>query len=245
MSTTTPNVTEGEVSLSDVVAEQKEGNQQPRPRPGMGTPPADTDQAPAEPQTSPAAPSEQPPQKQDSDLEILAPAVSAKEWKFGPEGNEQTYIQRELSVISKAQWFGLIGEIVDKSLGGENSFSLNSLLSPPENVRPDQLRMQDFREADTFVHAIGKLMMFSPEFLEKSVCIWLSVPDYEWDFVRAVIRQSPAIGGLSDDQAEEMLSVFIDQNLPAITTFFRDRFGRIRDRVRARNLENQSVSSKR
>lgn len=182
------------------------------------------------------------------DLEILAPKIKAKQWTFGPEGSQLTYVQRELSTISKTQWFSLVGEFLDRALGGENSISLNSLLSPPENVRgsAQNLRIEDFQDADTFVHAIGKLVMFAPEFLEKSICIWLEVPDHEWDYARMVMKQSPEVGGLSDDMTEEIMATFLDQNYKALSSFFRDRFGNLRKRWQARQKEaEQSRSQKR
>jgi hypothetical protein len=247
----TAPIAEKEISFEDALKEEGQNESPesaqpappapPRPRPGsidQPLPPEAPRTAPSQPQamSAPAEPEE------ESDLEVLAPTSRAKEWKFGSPPDEYTYIQRELSVIGKAQWFGLVGEIVDKSLGGDNSLSLNSLLSPPENVRPGNIRMQDFQDADTFVHAVGKLLVHSTEFLEKSICIWLSVPDYEWDLAREMFRLSPDLGGLSDDQAEEMLNTFIDQNYVAISRFF-SRQVRSRSRSRGGSSEGSGTIS--
>jgi hypothetical protein len=176
-----------------------------------------------------------------SDAEILSPAVKSKQWVIGPEKMERTYIQSELSVIGKFQWFSLVGEILDDSLTGDGKISLNSLLTPPEIVAGKPV-MQQFADADTFVHAVGKLIKISPKFLTDSVCIWLSVPDYEWDLVGQMMKMSPTDGGLNDDQFEEIFNLFIDQNLPSIERFFRERFPRLRDRWQARRKEIRDPS---
>jgi hypothetical protein len=188
----------------------------------------------------------------EEDLEILVPKTAAKEWKIGSEGPDgngvvRTYIQQELSVLGFAQWTGLVGEFLDKAMSGENALTLNALLSPPQLPQAGQkLTMQSFQDADVFVHAIGKLVQFAPEFLGKSVCIWLDVPDYEWDLVQALMRQSPASGGMSHDMFQEILEIFIDQNYGEINRFFRTRQRQIRARWQARAKEaSQSHSSKR
>jgi hypothetical protein len=215
-----------EVSYEQAVAEQNEIDQaegRPRPRPGA--------------------------KSEGEDLvDLLAPKKGAKEWAFGrdKDGNPiRTYIQRELSVITKAQWFSLVGEVMDEALGGDNSLSLNTLLSPPEGVRAggSGLRPADFQDADTFVHAIGKLLVYAPDFLKKSICIWLDVPDYEWELAQELMRQSPELGGLSDEQFTEMVEIFIDQNFEAIRANFRERFPRLRDRWQARAKEADQFRS--
>lgn len=216
-----------EVSFEDALAEE---NSEPgtRPRPTQGQP--------------------QPvPEKEENELDIFAPQVAAKEWTFGSDV-KKTYLQRELSVIGKAQWFSLIGNILDKALSGENAISLNSLITPPENisnVRGRTLAPSDFQDADTFVQAVGKLLVYAPEFMYKSVCIWLDVPDYEWNLVESLMRNSPSEGGMSDEMFEGIFATFIDQNYSAINRFFRERYPRLRGRLQARrNEHNQSASPK-
>jgi hypothetical protein len=180
----------------------------------------------------------------EEDLELLAPKVAPRQWTFGPEGSQRTYIQYELSVTGSAQWFGLVGEVLEDALSGDHALSLNSLLSMP-TPRGGQLQIQDFQDADMFVHALGKLLTHAPKFLEKSVCIWLAVPDYEWELVAELMKLPPSQGGMSHEQFEEILATFIDQNYPEIDRFFRVRFPRLRDRWQARAKEaSQSRFSK-
>jgi hypothetical protein len=170
------------------------------------------------------------------DLELLAPKIKPREWTFGPEAQKRTYVQYELSVTGSAQWFGLVGEVLEDALSGDNALSLNSLLAVPER-QAGQFQIQDFRDADMFVHALGMLLTHAPEFLEKSVCIWLNVPDYEWELVAALMKLSPAQGGMSHDMFEGILETFIDQNYPEIDRFFRVRYPRLRARWQARAKE--------
>lgn len=234
-----------EVSFEEALAEEKDGSDpQPDSTPAPDPGPVDqSDDAPAaRPRPGQAQEEVHTP---ESDLELLAPKTGAKEWTFGtPDSIQKVYVQRELSVIGKTQWFSLVGEILDKSLSGDSRLSLNSLLTPPERSPGEPLRPTDFRDADTFVHAVGKLMEHSPQFLSQSVCIWLAVPDYEWDLVDDLMKRSPQAGGLSDDQFEEIFAIFLDQNLPSIMRFFQERFPRLRGRFQARRKEIEESRSR-
>ena len=210
------------------------------------------DQSPVEdaprprPQTSPEEAKTAKDQAEE-ELEYLAPKRGARQWPFGKDQNGnpiRMYTQRELSVIGKAQWFALVGEVFDKAMTGEGALTLNSILTPPPGVNP-QMQLQDFQDADTFVHAIGKLMVYAPEFLEKSICVWLSIPDYEWDLAREMMKMSPDQGGLSDDTFEDILATFIDQNFVGIDRFFRERANRVRARYQARAKEAAQSRSQR
>jgi hypothetical protein len=208
-----------DVDPNEALSEGEVEQNSTRPRPG-----AQTDNGPTKEQIA-------------EDMAALAPKAGSREWKIGPPEQQRTYIQRELSVIGKAQWFGLVGEFLDKALSGDNALSLNNLLAPPQFRNPGVISPADFQDADLFVHAVGKLLTHTPEFLGKSVCIWLSVPDYEWDLVQEMMKQSPEVGGMSDDMFQEIFETFIDQNYKAINTFFRQRFPQLRARWQARAKE--------
>jgi hypothetical protein len=68
------------------------------------------------------------------------------------------------------------------------------------------------------------------------------VPDYEWDLVAMLMKTSPEAGGVSDDDFEEIFATFIDQNLPSIDRFFRERYPRLRARWQARQKETRDPS---
>lgn len=177
---------------------------------------AKAEQAPSEPQKQ---------EKPEDVLDILVPKSEPRVWQIGP----RQYVQKELSFLQKMQWFALVGDVMDKALSGPNGMSLNSLFESP--ARGGTMTLADFRDADMFVQAIGKLVAVAPKFLVDSYCIWLNVPDYEKDLVAEQMAQSPAEGGLSDEQGIEIIEVFIDQNYAALDRFFRELVARLQRRV--------------
>lgn len=183
------------------------------------------------------SPAPAPAQKKEEDtLDILKPKAEPKQWTIGKDDISRQYVQKPLSFIGKMQWFSLVGEVLDKAMGGQNALSINSLMSAPSG-QPDQLTMQDFRNADTFIHAVGKLLVYAPDFLTKSYCIWLSVPEYERELAKQIMELPPEEGGLTDDQGLEIIEVFIDQNYEALDTFFREKLADLQKRIQARRKE--------
>lgn len=174
-------------------------------------------------------------EKEDEDyLDILQPKAEPKTWVIGKEDYERTYVQKPLSFIAKMQWFSLVGEVLDRALSGPDGMSLGNLFSTPGG---GSFAPQDFREADTFVQAVGKLLAVAPDFLVNSYCIWLNVPDYERPAVAEIMMLPPDEGGLSDEQGLEIIEVFIDQNYEALDSFFRESLGRLQRRVQNRAQE--------
>lgn len=165
-------------------------------------------------------------------IDILQPKSAPRTWDIGPENMRRTYIQRPLGFLAKMQFFSLVGEALDKALSGPNKMSLGGLLSAPGG-RGSALSMDDFRDADTFVQAISKLLAAAPDFLVDSYCLWLGVPDYEQEVVKELMKLPPDDGGLTDDQGLEMIEVFIDQNYDALNSFFTERLGGLQKRFQA------------
>lgn len=196
-----------------------------------------TDQAPQA-----DAPSQQPEDPKET-LDSLRPMSDVRIWTIGPEGIEREYIQRPLSFVQKMQWFALVGKVLDKAMSGEGALSMNNLLSAPEG-RPRQLTLADFRDADLFVQAIGKLLVYAPDFLTDSFCIWLSVPDYEREVAKDLMQRSEDEGGLSDEAGIEIIETFIDQNYEALDRFFRDLVARLSERIAARAKEATTASQR-
>lgn len=179
-------------------------------------------------------------------IDVLRPKAKSVEWTIGKGEYERKYVQRPLSFIQKMQWFALVGEVLDKAMGGENALTVSNLLSGPQ-VRGG-LSVNDFRDADTFVHAIGKLLVYAPDFLQRSYAIWLGVPDFEQEIAAQIMALPPEEGGLTDEQGLEIVEVFIDQNYEALDRFFRERLGQLQKRVQARMADargQQSPQSKR
>lgn len=185
------------------------------------------------------------PEKPKEVLDTLRPIAKSVEWNFGPNG-ELTYVQRPLSFIGKMEWFAKVGEVLDSSMGGENPLSMGSLLDAPTSERG--LTMNDFRDADTFVHAVGKLVAKAPDFLFESYFIWLNVPTEQRDLLMRVWRMPDEEGGLTDEQGLAIIETFIDQNYGALDRFFRDRVTglgrRLAERRKAAEASQQSKPSK-
>lgn len=192
----------------------------------------------------PTPTAEQPQAEPERDvLDTIVPKKEPKTWTFGPPDLERTYVQKPLSFIAKMQWFSLVGDVLDKALSGPNGMSLNSLFATP--TRGDSLRMEDFRDADTFVHAIGKLLAAAPDFLVDSYLIWLNVPDYDREIMRQIMKMPPDEGGLTDEQGIEIIEVFLDQNYEALADFFSQRIGQLQNRIQKLNKIRASRPSKR
>jgi hypothetical protein len=172
--------------------------------------------------------------KEEDILDILIPKSEPKTWTIGKNDYQREYVQKPLSFIAKMQWFSLVGDVLDKALSGPDGMSLGNLFSAPGGA---QLGAADFREADTFVQAVGKLLAVAPDFLVNSYCIWLNVPDYERAVVAEIMMLPADEGGLSDEQGIEIIEVFIDQNYEALDTFFREFLGRLQTRVQQRAQE--------
>jgi hypothetical protein len=162
-------------------------------------------------------------------LDIIEPKAEPHLWRIGPEGAEEEYIQKPLTFIGKMKWFSLVGDALDKALTGDNAISLNSFFEAPTG-RPGELRAGDFRDADTFVQAIGKLLAVAPDFLTDSYCIWLGVPEYDRRRVAEIMEVT-----LTDDDGMEIIEIFLDQNYEALASFFGERIGRLQRRVEALN----------
>ena len=176
--------------------------------------------------------------KEEEDvLDILQPKAEPKTWVIGKDDYSREYVQKPLSFIAKMQWFSLVGDVLDKALSGPDGMSLGNLFSAPGG---GSLAPSDFREADTFVQAVGKLLAVAPDFLVNSYCIWLNVPDYERPVVAEIMMLPADEGGLSDEQGIEIIEVFIDQNYEALDTFFREFLGRLQKRVQQRAQETSN-----
>lgn len=150
------------------------------------------------------------------------------------QGNEQKYIQKPLSFVGKIQFLSYIGEVLDKAMSGNNALQLNSLFDVP--VRGDILSAQDFSDAQTFVQAVGKLLVYAPDFLSKSYCIWLRIPEYERDWAIVAMEES-----LSDEEGFDIIDTFIDQNWETLQGFFSERLPNLSKRLQARYRASQSA----
>ena len=193
-------------------------------KPGEDATTATYDQKPGEAQET-----QTPEQTQQEVLDAIVPNAEPHVWTIGPPDMERTFIQKPLSFIAKMQWFSLVGNVLDKALSGPQGLSLAGLFAAPG--RAGELRAQDFRDADTFVQAISKLLAAAPDFLVESYLIWLNVPDYDRGPVRDLMNLPADEGGLSDEQGIKIIEVFLDQNYDALASFFGERLQALQNRV--------------
>ena len=178
-------------------------------------------------------------------LDVIVPRSEPQVWTLGLPPDEREYVQRELSMIQKFQWFGEVGDVIDKALSGENAMTIGHLFEAPSGMRGGaSFDPNSLREADTFLQALSKLVKYAPSFIQDSFVIWLNVPDHEIDWAKEVMKLTKDEGGFSDDETIAIIEAFIDQNWPAIEHFFREKVGQIRKRVQARTQGNESPSSK-
>jgi hypothetical protein len=188
------------------------------------------------------APEEEAPASTSTDkvdvIDTLVPKAEPRNWTIRTtakdrSGEEQvienTYTQRPLLYFPKMEFFGLVGEAIEKAMAANEGTSINSLLSGPNLRDPSALTLSDFSDAEQFLAVVGKLLNYMPDFLAKSYCIWLDVPDNQRVWAMEALKQT-----LTDDEGIEIIEIFIDQNWDAIEDFFRVKIGSLRDRVQAR-----------
>lgn len=174
--------------------------------------------------------------KQEDVLATLKPKAEPKPWTIGKGENSKTYVQRPLTYFAKMEWFGLVGEVIDQAMAGDKGLRIGSLFEMP-NMEGGVISASAFSDADTFVQAVGKILTYAPDFLQKSYCIWLAVPDHERYWAREVMALPPDEGGLTDDEGIEIIEIFIDQNWDAVESFFRDKIMSLRDRIQSHRKE--------
>lgn len=223
--------------------------------PGPGAPVEDVDPK-AEMDKASVAPGsvDQGPEPETEDettdvIDTITPKAKPKTWKLqqkSPEGEvieEESYIQRPMSFLAKMKFFALVGEVIDKSISGDDDkegIRLSALFELP-GERGGQLRAEDFREADMFVQGVGKILQYAPDFLEKSYCIWLNIPDFQEDWAISVMNQPVEQGGLTDDDGLEIIEIFIDQNWESLESFFREKIASLRDRVNQHRDQDETA----
>jgi hypothetical protein len=171
-------------------------------------------------------------EEQREEMEVIVPNRDNRDQTIGLRENAVTFTQRPLSYFGKMEWYSLLGQALDAMLSEDSGISITQMLGSV-NVRGGGLSMSDFRDADQFIKAITRLMVYAPDFLEDSYCIWLGVPRGDRGWTKELMRQPEEAGGLSDDDGLMILQTFIDQNIDAIESFFVERVPKIFRRIQA------------
>jgi hypothetical protein len=157
-------------------------------------------------------------QPQDT-TEILTPSVENRRVTIGPKEYEVEFVQKPLSFFGKLEVFSVLGGALDKALSGPDGIVLSDLFEGPAKVG-ENLTNQNFRDADTFVRGIAKLVQFAPSLFSDLYVIFLGVPRGEREVVKDMMERPEGDGGLSDEDGIGILETFIDQNWDVMVDFF-------------------------
>ena len=149
-------------------------------------------------------------------LDTLVPPNQKVDYTFGVDGH-LTYTQRPLSFFGKIELFSILGTAVEGALSG-GGVSVADLI---DDVPTGDA--SNFKEADSFVKSIAKLVQYVPDLLKDLYVIALGVPREEREYVKSVMELPETQGGLTDDQGIQILEVFIAQNWDVLLDFFKSK----------------------
>jgi hypothetical protein len=169
-------------------------------------------------------------QPAEDSTEILEPSAQLRTIHLGVEPNVKTYVQKPLSFFGKMEIFSVLGGALDKAMSGDDGLSLNELLNGPGELG-GSVTAENFRDADTFVKAIGKLLQYAPDLFLDLYVVILAVPRGEREVVKEQMRHNEEDGGLSDDDGFGILETFIDQNWDVMADFFGARIQPLIEKV--------------
>jgi hypothetical protein len=175
-------------------------------------------------------------------IEKIEPKAAPREQTLRLGDDEKTYTQRPLNFFGKMKFFACLGGALDKAMTGEGALTLSHLFSAASG--PSSLGSPSaFKEADLFVQAIAKLMVYAPNLLKDLYVIWLGIPQGEVPWAIAAMDQPADMGGLSDEDGLAIVETFLDQNGDAIESFFVDKIRPLVERVK-NQFAPASASSK-
>lgn len=194
------------------------------------------------------------------DLEIQ---VEAREWKVegkitvrNPRTQQdeerefsRSYMQKPLSYTAMLQFTALVGERISQAMG--EGVTLDSILGDVSGIA-GAIRggtsgglfdggENGYAGIDSFVSGIAKLATHLPTIVEDCQCIWLRVPLQERFIVKEIWGYSPEDGGLSMQDGEEMMSLFIAQNYQELKDFFIVRLRRVLATATAINKKKSTL----
>lgn len=178
--------------------------------------------------------------KADDTLDKIVPQAQPKKITFSDGVNEVTYIQKPLGFFQKLELFSYLGDAVDQATSGEDGLSISSVLGGG----PIGQSANEF-DADTFIQGIAKVAKYVPDVLQQSFCILLDVPKVDRKTIIDLMSRPSGEGGLSDDQALEIIETFFDQNAEEVKSFFTDKLQRLSKRWRETFSQESKASSKR
>jgi hypothetical protein len=184
-----------------------------------------------------------------SSEEDIEKPIGHKEWVFEaeyevmlkgdmtPQIFKRTYVQKPLSYHAFGEFTGLLGRKLAEAMRGPDGLSLDRLTpgeaSIPLEFNDGQISLaggEDNDLIDPIIQGIAKLASYVPDLMGEAQCIWLRVPRTERPLLIDIWSRPVDEGGMSMDQGEEMLNVFIEQNYEELNNFLK-RYARVKDTV--------------
>lgn len=149
---------------------------------------------------------------------------------------ERDYVQKPLSYLAFGEFTGLIGRSLAAAMKGPDGLSLDRITpggaSIPLEFKDGSVSIVDNGEdvIDPIIQGIATLASYVPDFMAECQCIWLRVPRQERLHLIDIWARPVDEGGMSMDEGEEMLNIFIEQNYEELNTFLK-RYARVKGTV--------------
>lgn len=182
-------------------------------------------------------------------VEDIEKPIGHKEWMFEaeyeimlkgemkPQTFKRIYVQKPLSYHAFGEFTGLLGRKLAEAMRGPDGLSLDRLTpgeaSIPLEFRGGQISLAGGDEdnvVDPIIQGIAKLASYVPDLMGEAQCIWLRVPRTERPLLIDIWSRPVDEGGMSMDQGEEMLNIFIEQNYEELNGFLK-RYARVKNTV--------------
>lgn len=231
---------------------------------GVDGPPAPAAEVAVSPDDSPDPQGQdvQTPPSPNEDIEDVEKQTEPRVWKFAGEFNiqrgnevlpqmfEEEYIQKPLSYFAFLEFAGLLAKKIEEAMAGEDGLTIQSVIETSEGALPFMvdgkninavIEKKDFDGVDAFMKGLFKLASYVPDVIEECQFIWLRVPRRERAFLREIWGRSPEDGGLTMNEGEEMMTVFIDQNYEELEAFFVERLPRLARTAQAARKRMQKI----
>jgi hypothetical protein len=170
--------------------------------------------------------------------EVLVPSAEVRTIVLGKDSYEVSFLQKPLSFFGKLEVFSVLGAALDKAMSGPDGLTLGELFDGPASMGKE-LNKQNFRDADTFVKGVAKLVQYAPDLLADLYLIFLSVPRGERGIVKEMMERPADEGGLSDEDGLGILETFVDQNWDVMLDFFTSKILPLVNKINTKVQESQ------
>lgn len=159
---------------------------------------------------------------------------------------DRAYVQKPLSYLAFGEFTGLIGRKLAEAMRGPDGLSLDRITPGGASI---PLEFSDGRVSlanegdvvDPIIQGIARLASYVPDLMAEAQCIWLRVPNNERLRVVDIWSASTDEGGMTLDEGEEMLNIFIEQNYDELNSFLK-RYARVKDTVQKMKKRSNKVN---